>query len=106
MILCSLLEFQQTEGTRQQEQWASQKNFTDSVNSHIVTVQDTLASMKTAGALNSEKITMALNNAEKAGNTVKNMIKKMGIVNTLQNDVSALKTSQVRGLLKCQSVNR
>ena len=62
--------------------------------------------MKTAAALNSEKITMALNNADKAGNSAKTLMKKMSVVTTLQKDVSALKTSQVRGLLKCKSINR
>lgn len=94
--LTQMQEFQQTEGARQQEQWATQKNFTSSVNSHIVTVQDSLASLKSSTALQSEKITMALNNADKAEKAAKLAQKKAGKIDTVSNELSSLKTSQVK----------
>jgi len=92
--LTQMQEFQQTEGTRQQEQWAAQKNFTDQVNSHIVTVQDTIASLKSSTALQGEKITMALNSADKAATAAKAAQKKAGGISSVQNELSSLKSSQ------------
>ena len=94
--LAQMQEFQQTEGARLQEQWAENKNFTNSVNSHIVTVQDSLATLKSSAALQGEKITMALNNADKADKAAKSAQKKAAKVDSVTNELSMLKTSQVQ----------
>ena len=94
--LAQMQEFQQTEGARLQEQWAENKNFTTSVNSHIVTVQDSLATLKSSAALQGEKITMALNNADKADKAAKSAQKKAAKVDSVTNELSMLKTSQVQ----------
>ena len=89
------LEFQQTEGERQQNQWAENKNFTTSVNQHIVLVQDTLNTLKTAAAVREEKITKAVNNGDKAAGQLKNIMKKIATYATLPGKIETVTREQV-----------
>jgi chromosome segregation ATPase len=100
-------QFQQTEGERQQNQWAQNKNFTSSVNQHIVIVQDTLNTLKTAAAVREEKITKAVNNGDKAAGQLKNIMKKIatyasfpGKIETVTREQNNLKAAQKQGLDK------
>ena len=89
------LEFQQTEGERQQNQWAENKNFTNSVNQHIVLVQDTLNTLKTAAAVREEKITKAVNNGDKAAGQLKNIMKKIATYASLPGKIETVTREQV-----------
>ena len=89
------LEFQQTEGERQQNQWAENKNFTISVNQHIVLVQDTLNTLKTAAAVREEKITKAVNNGDKAAGQLKNIMKKIATYASLPGKIETVTREQV-----------
>jgi len=105
--ISKIQQFQQTEGERQQNQWAENKNFTISVNQHIVLVQDTLNTLKTAAAVREEKITKAVNNGDKAAGQLKNIMKKIatyaslpGKIETVTREQNNLKASQKQGLEK------
>ena len=99
------LEFQQTEGERQQNQWAENKNFTTSVNQHIVLVQDTLNNLKTAAAVREEKITKAVNNGDKAAGQLKNIMKKIATYATLPGKIETVTREQVCNQLETTVTN-
>ena len=90
-----VLEFQQTEGERVNEEWAKNKNFTTSVNQHIILVQDTLNTLKTAAAVREEKIVKSLNAGDKAATQLKNIMKKIATFNALPGKIDNIQNEQV-----------
>merc|ERR1712176_653879 len=60
----------------------------------MITVQDSLAQLKSASALQGEKITVALNTGERAEKASKNVMKKLGVVTELQGKVNTVQQVQ------------
>ena len=61
----------------------------------MITVQDTIASLKSASAIQGEKITVALNTGERAEKASKNVMKKLAVVTELQGKVNTVQQVQV-----------